>query len=174
MKKCFDCGAELDPTAAFCSECGRKVGGKGRAPGNDEARQQRKARDEALKKQSDAEVRALRGRIIKAAEARNRVIRPFLIGLAGMAIVAAVAKGGVFHPLVGIPGVAAIFLYTMQSNGYRWLFSSEYYSITGSTDQDGQHRCIFCGHKGIFRQGQYRSNATYASCSKCKTSLFVE
>ena len=54
----------------------------------------------------------------------------------------------------------------------RWLSQAEYYSITGSCDHNGEHRCIFCGNKGIYRQGEYAGNTKYAQCSKCQEALF--
>lgn len=49
-----------------------------------------------------------------------------------------------------------------------------YYSLPHSRDDDGEHRCISCGYPGIYRQGEYRSNAVYASCAKCGEPLYQE
>jgi hypothetical protein len=49
---------------------------------------------------------------------------------------------------------------------------SDYYSVPGSRDDDGEHRCIQCGHRGIYRHGEYKTNAEHAECSKCKQPLW--
>lgn len=51
--------------------------------------------------------------------------------------------------------------------------SQNYYSIPHSTDFSNTHRCIFCGHRGIYKQGEYKTKNTHNSCSKCKTHLFT-
>lgn len=176
MKKCFGCGAELDPSAAFCGKCGRQVRGKGegRAPGSGEARQQ-KERDAALRKRGAAELDALRIRIIQGAQESNRKTKPYALGLAIFAVVVYMVSGEFnFYSLIPFAIALGLWIAMARNDGYRWLGSSEYYSITGSTDPNGKHRCIFCSHKGIFKRGQYKGNSTFSYCSKCREPLFAE
>jgi cold shock CspA family protein/predicted RNA-binding Zn-ribbon protein involved in translation (DUF1610 family) len=49
-----------------------------------------------------------------------------------------------------------------------------YYTIPNSRDQGGNHRCIACGAKGIYRRTPYKSNSTLADCSKCGFELWSE
>ena len=49
-----------------------------------------------------------------------------------------------------------------------------YYAIPHSRDPQGQHRCIFCGHRGIFLKSQDRANRTHNHCSRCEELLFTE
>jgi hypothetical protein len=177
MKTCWDCSTALDPTAAFCSNCGRQVRSKGgNVPRNEGLSQLRKGQEDALKKQSKDELVALKERIIQAARARNRSLLPLLAGLVCFLLGAYFVNGGWGNLYVIIPGVSAfaLMLDMAHHNGQRWLYQAEYYSIAGSRDNDGKHRCISCGHKGIYVQGQYRTNAKFSSCSKCKKPLFVQ
>lgn len=51
--------------------------------------------------------------------------------------------------------------------------SDDYYSIPHSRDSNGDHRCVLCGNKGIYRQGEYKTQNTHSSCTKCKTHLYT-
>lgn len=177
MKTCWDCSTALDPTAAFCSNCGRQVRSKGsHVPRNEGLSQQSKAQEDALKKQSQDELVALKDRITQAARARNRSLLPVLAGLVCFLLGAYLVKDGWDNLYVFISGVSAFALMIdmFNHNGQRWLYPAEYYSIAGSRDNKGEHRCISCGHKGVYTQGQYRTNAKFSSCSKCKKPLFVQ
>jgi len=45
--------------------------------------------------------------------------------------------------------------------------------LPGSRGNDGDHRCIHCGHRGIHVRGEYRINLRHHGCSKCKNALFT-
>ncbi|WP_390213924.1 hypothetical protein [Undibacterium danionis] len=49
----------------------------------------------------------------------------------------------------------------------------QYYSIPGSRNEHGHHRCVFCGNRGIYKHGQYKSNSTWHDCSKCGENLYI-
>lgn len=49
----------------------------------------------------------------------------------------------------------------------------EYYSIPSSRNEHGHHKCIFCGNRGIYKHGQYKSNLTWHDCSKCGENLYI-
>ena len=51
---------------------------------------------------------------------------------------------------------------------------SLYYTIPGSRDGSGHHRCIGCGNRGIYRSGVYKSNTTHVNCSKCGRHFWSE
>lgn len=51
---------------------------------------------------------------------------------------------------------------------------SEYYALPFSRDAQGNHRCVFCGNRGIYRHGEYKSDTKYADCSKCGKNLWTE
>jgi hypothetical protein len=72
---------------------------------------------------------------------------------------------------IGYNGVAWVFVIfaigafiLMCSGGWT---ESLYYTIPGSRDGSGHHRCIKCGNRGIYRSGEYKSNVTHVNCSKC-------
>ncbi len=54
------------------------------------------------------------------------------------------------------------------------ITESEYYEITGSTDSEGNHRCAWCGGRGIWRKSEYKSNEVECHCSKCRRLLWTE
>lgn len=180
MKTCWDCGAEVAVGAAFCGNCGRRVGPKTEKASPQGAarrfKQDRKERDEALRRQSEAELTALRQRIVEAARAYNRSLRPRMALLGLVAFGGFLATGEWANGWVLLPGALLMghLFAVLQNTGARWLTPAEYYSIAGSRNQNGEHRCIGCGHPGIYRKGQYRSNATYAGCSKCGQPFFAE
>jgi hypothetical protein len=51
---------------------------------------------------------------------------------------------------------------------------SEYRELPGAQDTEGQHRCVHCGGRGLWKRTPYKSNSTIAACSSCKTELFQE
>lgn len=51
--------------------------------------------------------------------------------------------------------------------------ATDYYRFPHSTE-NGEHRCIHCGHASVWRRGRYRSNATIVHCGNCGTYLFYE
>ena len=67
--------------------------------------------------------------------------------------------------------VAAFIYFGMVGD---WMTPYEYYSIRGSRYANGDHRCVYCGWRGIWRKGEYQGNTTYCRCSKCKKALFIE
>ncbi len=69
----------------------------------------------------------------------------------------------------------AFVLFALYPYRTGWLLSSDfYYLIDGSTDNKGNHRCIKCGGRGIWRSGVYKSSHVYCYCSKCKFGLWRE
>jgi len=49
-----------------------------------------------------------------------------------------------------------------------------YRKFKGSVDANGEHRCMSCGGRGIYRQGGYASDKVTASCSKCGQYFWTE
>jgi hypothetical protein len=170
MKNCFDCKAELSEGAAFCHKCGGQVTSQPVQPGS--ARNRRTRPSAELTAKSKAEHAEIRASIVAAFGLRSfQVLFFFIVSSALLTLVWLNTPG---PTNIGHIGAAfAILVLTSKFMGRdRWLTQEEYYSITGSRDPDGQHRCIFCGNHGIYRQGEYAGNTTYAQCSKCKEPLF--
>ena len=78
--------------------------------------------------------------------------------------------GGFLFQIGGIVG-GIVIGYVSYHLATRFT-SNEYYSIPHSKDASGNHRCIYCGNKGVYVQGEYRTNNKHSSCSKCKEHLF--
>lgn len=49
-----------------------------------------------------------------------------------------------------------------------------YYALPHALDEEGEHRCIFCGGRGIYRKGVYQSTTVHSNCSKCQQRLFTD
>lgn len=54
------------------------------------------------------------------------------------------------------------------------LTAKQYYKIKGTENTNGEHQCIFCGNRGIYRSTIYKTNTVQCKCSKCKNNLFNE
>lgn len=77
--------------------------------------------------------------------------------------------------LIPVLIVTAFILFSLYPYRTGWLLSPEfYYSVNGSTDSRGNHRCVNCGGRGIRRSGEYKSDHVYCYCSKCQLSLWRE
>jgi hypothetical protein len=50
---------------------------------------------------------------------------------------------------------------------------TDYRQIPHAVDGRGAHRCIFCGNRGIYKHGQYKSNSTWHDCSSCGENLYM-
>ena len=54
------------------------------------------------------------------------------------------------------------------------LNNKQYHSLVGTKNESGEHQCVFCGNRGIYRSTPYKTNITECRCSKCKEHLFNE
>lgn len=52
------------------------------------------------------------------------------------------------------------------------LTRGEYYAIDGTQDSRGGHICVKCGHTGLYRHTQYKTNTLLADCSRCQLPLW--
>jgi hypothetical protein len=170
-KACFECGTALNYTDAFCGKCGRRVSKESASS----HRAEKRALDDELKRKSLIEYTALNEAIRANAARANGYAGPIILLMAVLLAVCWFAPASSFRTWAAIVcGVIAILAGLAIQRADRWLTRGEYYSITGALDQRGEHRCIFCGARGIFRQGQYATNNSFAKCSKCQKSLFAE
>ena len=74
----------------------------------------------------------------------------------------------------GIGLVVTAMLWVQGYSSVEGIGGVEYRSLPGSVDASGKHRCVYCGHRGVFRQGQYASNSTWHQCTGCRKHLFVD
>lgn len=170
MKTCFECEAEVPYDAEFCHKCGRRVTGVHSYSAS--SGKSRRGPNPDLLAKSKEEHTAIRADILyKAKTKAGKTITFFL----SSSFVLAMLWAGDSDPDAGVY-FGAFFVILVLSATFmgrnRWLTQEEYYSITGSRNHNGEHRCIFCGNKGIYRQGEYAGNTKYAQCSKCQEPLF--
>lgn len=115
---------------------------------------------------NSAEYRAIVERRLR----RTRWVRGGLM-LSALAV-AGLAIGGIGAPIT-YAAVAMFFVAGMMVD-FSAFNEREYYSVPGSKDARGQHRCIHCGHRGIYKHGKYKSNTKFSDCSKCRKNLWIE
>jgi hypothetical protein len=170
MSHCTQCGHARASRDRFCSTCGHPHDGAPAAPHAERAAR-RPAFVPALRtpdgaKVHDALVRRKRRRTIQF---RVVLSACALLGLGGAWWL--MRSGGAWPLALGATVVSGLLMVLVDPRRWR---EAEYYSVPGSRDADGEHRCIHCGHRGIHRHGKYRSNTTYADCSRCKEPLWVD
>jgi len=171
VKDCFECGEEVLSDAEFCHKCGRRV--KSKSPQSTLPPKAKRGPDEQLIARSKAELDDLRLGIAKSAGQNNKQMWLW-VGFFSVITFLVFTSSNNLDWYSVIPGLIVVIALTRMAHKDRWLVMKEYYSIGGSIDQNGEHRCIFCGNRGIFRKGEYASETTYAACSKCKSPLFIE
>ncbi len=161
---CFKCSHQNQPGAKFCSACGRNF--------------ERRVSDakpaftgvgwaayQALDAQKEKAFRLLR-------KAMYIVCGGLLVIWLGMYVVADAAER---NDIAVVP-VAIVFVAFLLALVLRpgWLSAREYYSLPESRDSSGNHRCVKCNGRGIYRKGEYQTDNRYARCSKCELELFKE
>lgn len=157
MKFCEECGFELKPGTAFCGGCRAEIG---------KIRKKENTWTPALQTE---EGRARFNKLIKAQDQTRAIwISIFLISaLAGVAaLLMAYSTAGILGLVFSF--VALAIWKTIS------LSESDYYTVPGSRDTAGNHRCIHCGKLGgIRRKGEYKTNDTHASCTGCGNHLWT-
>lgn len=163
---CHRCGHPFNRGAAFCSGCGRQLNKRAGA-----SRERAREPDGQLRERSLAARDKVRETIRVRARRRNRVV----YAVRGLIVLAAVGGSSLGEPGIWFPAIALLILTQFfYRSPDRWFTEAEYYSLEGARTAAGKHRCIYCGAPGIYRQGEYRTSNTYASCSKCEKPLFAK
>ena len=179
MKYCKNCGNQIGNSDAFCGKCGTNQNGVPKAASFDTSttnsrnidednRQSRPRRQEwipALK----TEAGSAKFTEIEARYAKRRSTCIAVIGLSALGVVGSLATS--FPPFAVLCGVTAFITIFVFVGSH--MSESDYYTIPGSRDVNGKHRCIHCGRHGIFRKGEYKTNNTHAQCSSCEKHLWT-
>lgn len=128
--------------------------------------------EKELAEEGRADHDAYRQKLARRAARRNPVV--FL--LLGLFLAGALVSWlqGLGPEEIAVFGVAAAVSSMFFLHPSRWLSKGEYYAFRGSRLDNGKHRCVFCGGRGIYRRGEYKSDNRYAYCSKCESPLFAE
>jgi hypothetical protein len=179
-RRCFDCSHELPLAASFCANCGRQVR---KRPDRPSRKAQKLAEEEALRQQGRDKLEEYRLLIKDRTIKRNRTLRfralwVLFVYICILICIRYGSAGANYTVAVIIISLVAFFTVIFVLSGCgdpnRWLSSDEYYSFSGSMNESGSHRCIFCGWRGIYRSGKYQTSNTYSRCSSCGSGLFVE
>jgi hypothetical protein len=171
--KCSTCHAECTTGAFFCSRCGCAISSQGQPSPAATAAPDRRLPNAYPYPESLVAWKAVKTRNLKAA---------FIWGGLGVAAAVAVgfAMGGLEAALNGeltlgaFAAFATLIATTWVVTWVHRVSSRDYYLLPHARDASGEHRCIFCGNRGIYRRGQYKTNNTLSSCSKCQQHLFTE
>ncbi len=161
-KTCFGCNRIVEISARFCSHCGRNM--TSTKPKSSPKQPTRQSESESLRA-----YKQLREEIKRQAGNRNNIIFPIVLVM----LIGNVAYHWGQWVEMMIYAVPAFVFSMLHGDENRWLTPREYYSLPGSSS-GGEHRCIFCGSRGIYRKGEYKTDNTYARCPKCKEGLFLE
>lgn len=162
---CTNCDTSLAPEAQFCSKCGEPADRR-------QSRQQPKHRHQRAEGSPEGQARYAAEIAKKEAATRSMKSkwRAFLIValavMAGLGFLLDTAN-------VALPCVIAFVLILLSFGAVNErLTEEEYYALPGSRDSSGEHSCIHCGHRGVYRHSPYRTSHTDADCSKCKKPLW--
>lgn len=174
MKFCKHCGYKLGEQDTFCGHCGRAQieNNAGHRRENSHAQQSKRPafvpalQTEEGKQRYDFINYFKFGQYQSSKKTCNRIAIFFII-VTGVLL----NRFGVYYWPAYMPlFFALIAWFSMSATGWS---EADYYSIPGSRDSSGKHRCIHCGSTGVYRQGQYKSDVTYASCPTCKKHFWA-
>lgn len=152
---CANCETTNDIDAKFCKSCGKTI----------KRRSEKTGRGFVINEESFAGQKALK------ALRRSKLIAQIFIVAFGLAITFSLmsSKGGDIFV-----GLIAFSLTIALGNYFGRIRRSEYSVLPGARDTDGNHRCVICGRRGIWRRTVYKTNTTIAACSSCKADLWYE
>jgi hypothetical protein len=164
IMKCFECKFEMPDGSKFCSNCGKNFQIKTKLNQNEGEIQ----RSNLWPHQESKDVynRILLGK--KSTFAKIRQFLWFLILLGFVYFY--ISQGQSWHNYEFIIIAGLVFLVFLIQP--KRLSSVEYYRIPYSRGDDGKHRCIWCGSRGIYKHGEYKTDNVYHDCSKCGVGLY--
>ncbi len=172
QRLCHDCGYELPSGASYCANCGRQIRKRSERLVEEAERKQRRLAEQVLSNHGREAHDNFRKEMALRASKRNPLVWSLFL------IFGLIALASFFHN----QGIAVVVTFAVMAvvtpawfsiDPNRWLSSEEYYSFPGSRFENGQHRCIFCGGRNIYWQGEYKTTIKYAQCSKCQSQLFA-
>ncbi len=153
--KCFNCNHINERGSKFCSNCGKDFKAKKSEHNNNP----NYPNLDAVKMHGD-----------KYKEKSNNPATVIIVYLLAL-IVLFFIVGGDLASFFVISLVMLVFA-VMGICATRVVTEEFYYTIPTSRDVNGNHRCIFCGNKGIYKSTIYRTSTTVNACSKCSKELF--
>lgn len=179
MKHCKYCGAKIDTNDAFCGKCGANQTGGGNAKrleGSLSNNRNERSENRPSRARRSEWIPALRTEAGRAKfteiETRHAKRRSTCFAVLGLCALGGVGSLAASFPIFGGLCVVIAFITIFMLMGSH-MSEGDYYTIPGSRDDNGKHRCIHCGHVGIYRKGEYKTNNTHAQCSSCATHLWT-
>jgi hypothetical protein len=185
MSFCKKCGVQIDDEDAFCGTCGTPLNAQNparqqhtsRANGAHEQPQQNSRRKAFVPATQTDDGAAGYARVKVAKLKTAQGWRKFFLVVAAISLALTIlvesipgspSSSGWFWALCLVSSLIACAFVRPSA----WT-ESEYYSVPGSRDSNGSHRCIHCGGVGIHRHGEYKSEVKYADCSNCHETLWI-
>lgn len=164
---CITCDYPLPAKAKYCPSCGSQS----QSSANRRDRTPREPLPPRVSPEAQARYAELMQKKLVRAKALRRLGRIIFFTVAALGATAfALFKHDIFAVPVLIGGV--LFLFTWLGKPDVRLTEAEYYGLPATRDAHGEHRCVHCGHRGVYRHSPYRSSHTDADCSKCKGALW--
>ena len=160
--KCFTCNNIFSQEAKFCLNCGRDLG-KPLAP-------QPKQSSSSASRPTNAYPHPMslaNWQDMKARKLKNSLL---LVGLALLVPFVIWLVNGISFVEI----IAAFIACTWSVLYVHRVSQKNYYTLPSARDESGEHRCIFCGGRGIYRKGVYNSSTVHSNCSKCQKRLFTD
>lgn len=170
--KCFKCQHDNPNKSNFCSKCGKKFQSKNYKDIQLNNGEKEKFIQSNIIYPQQESINALK--LIK--EKKSSMINKIWFGY--VTIISTLAIINIFVHIEGYTqffiffGIFLTILILVLTQNMQRLSENQYYSIPISLDEKEQHRCIFCGNKGIYKSTIYKTNTTVNACSKCKEVLF--
>lgn len=157
--ECFKCNHINEPHAKFCSNCGKSFGNK-----NVNKSHQNNQTKIAYPNSEAVSMHEAR----QKEKAFNSIL--VIVIFAIIFGVVALLAGDIIGILFGAAITSIFFLFFFFAK--KTVTEKYYYTIPTSKDNEGNHHCIYCGNKGIYKNTIYKTNTVVNSCSKCKKQLF--
>lgn len=160
--KCFACNTICVQDAKFCLNCGHDLAKTSASQPRQSAPSSRHQANPYPYQASLAEWRDL-----KAKKLKNTFLLGSLVLFTAFAVWVMTGFGFAGQIVTLIACIWTVLLTHRVSQ-------KNYYALPHALDQEGEHRCIFCGGRGIYRKGVYKSTTVHSNCSKCQQRLFTD
>lgn len=152
--KCWDCEKEINKSMSFCSNCGKSLKPKSKEV----------AKNEIAFNNADSIVQM---NSILNKKRKNNFI---LLGVATIIFLIALynyfGQYSLYFIAFGYFMIAVLLLKPPVLN------ENQYVSLPNSKNNQGQHQCIFCSNKGIWKSTIYKTSVIEHKCSKCHKVLY--
>lgn len=171
--QCFKCQHDNQKGSKFCSKCGKNF-------------QSHKATQLEYNKSTDSNISnrehvnypqqnaldALKKIEEEKSSNINKLWLGYFIIIISFGILSFLDSFSKYNSFFMFVGFALTILNIIITSHIKKLSDTQYYSIPMSKNSQGQHRCIFCGNKGIYKSTIYKTNTTVNACSKCQEVLY--